>query len=58
MELIKRAMKSKKWRGLQIAVVKFESGAQLLLTQKPEAGEQIEAKYRRIKKGVEKRQKT
>ena len=58
MELIKRLMRSSKWKGLQIAVVKFEDGSQLLLTDKPQGGEQIEVKYRRIKKGVEKQNKS
>ena len=50
-------MKSARYRGLLIAIAIFDSGAQLLLTPKPMAGEQIETKYRRVKKGVEKQKK-
>lgn len=49
MNVIRRILKSRKYRGLQIATAVFDDGSQLLLTNKPEAGEPIEAKVRRIK---------
>ena len=51
MKIIRTFMKSKKYHGLQIAVAVFEYGYHKLLTDKPEAGETVEAKVRLIKKG-------
>lgn len=54
MKVFQRFLKSKKYRGLQIATVVFDDGSRLLLTPKPEAGEPVEAKIRNVRKGVDK----